>query len=853
MIRRPKNVINKVETDPLPLKDCLAKTRDRNHKPKPGRDVLSHCSIVGEVAREIRKRMPEFVKNSLFSEEVMLVAACHDIGKVSPYFQAKIYKNLGKKNPSLQYIVDPNLESKWSGHAGVSQVTLSDLEVGKYIPEIVGQHHGFTPDLRLYNDVTKEIFGGPAWQNVRLELIAKLKERFGNDWPTVDNIYMMSAISGLTTVSDWIGSGASFDDPAGNWEVEIENAIDHAGLIRPDILPNLQFADIFRFKPRDAQLKFIEAVTRPGVYILEAPMGMGKTEAALFAAYQVLATWDATGIYFALPTQLTSDKIHVRVNNFLDKILAPDCASRDALLLHGMAWLRNTEMGEDATPGGSWFSSTKRRILAPFGVGTIDQALMAVMNVKHGFVRSFGLAGKVVILDEVHSYDAYTGTILDRLVSGLRALQCTVIILSATLTRSRRSELIDPNLVADNQFPLITAFPQDSLVPKQIAVRPDPDRIIKLSECTQEQAYSEALLRAELKQQVLWIENTVKKAQEVFRILASRADGMDIDCGILHSRFTIEDRDKLEQNWVDLFGNGKQGEANRAKKGRILVGTQVLEQSLDIDADFLITRFCPTDMMLQRIGRLWRHGHTARPDGACHEAWIMAPDLEQAKINPDKEFGSSAFVYSPYVLCRSLEIWTKRKSIAIPGDIRNLIENTYVYRSEEGSMAKWYKELHEGSNKRKGIKSLQGLARVGLAEGGTIISDNIVSTRYSERESIQVLLVKSINTSNSDVNLVLLNDKKLKIVKNKKDSTIATKLMRQITNVPRHQAPKPVSKESIRWLGNFVFLGTEEDERIRVGIVKPDDRITLPCGSGASDRFSLSYCGRLGYRAKKLN
>lgn len=97
MIRRPKNVINKVETDPLPLKDCLAKTRDRNHKPKPGRDVLSHCSIVGEVAREIRKRMPEFVKNSLFSEAVMLVAACHDIGKVSPYFQAKIYKNLGKK------------------------------------------------------------------------------------------------------------------------------------------------------------------------------------------------------------------------------------------------------------------------------------------------------------------------------------------------------------------------------------------------------------------------------------------------------------------------------------------------------------------------------------------------------------------------------------------------------------------------------------------------------------------------------------------------------------------------------------------------------------------------------------
>ncbi len=845
MIRRPKNVINKVKTDPLPLKDCLAKTRDRNHKPKPGRDVLSHCSIVGEVAREIRKRMPEFVKNSLFSEEVMLVVACHDIGKVSPYFQAKIYKNLGQKSPSLQHIINPNLESEWSGHAGVSQVTLSKLEAGKYIPEIVGQHHGFTPALGVNNDATMNIFGGSAWQNVRLELIAKLKERFGNDWPTVDSMDMMSAISGLTTVSDWIGSGTLFDDPAGNWEAEIENAVDHAGLIRPNILPNLQFTDIFEFAPRDAQLKFIEAVTRPGVYILEAPMGMGKTEAALFAAYQALATWDATGIYFALPTQLTSDKIYERVNVFLDKILAPDCACRDALLLHGMAWLRNTEMGEDATPGGSWFSSTKRRILAPFGVGTIDQALMAVMNVRHGFVRSFGLAGKVVILDEVHSYDAYTGTILDRLVSGLRALQCTVIILSATLTRSRRSELIDPNPVADNQFPLITASPQDSSVPKQIAVRPDPDRTIALSECAQEQAYEEALLRAELKQQVLWIENTVKKAQEVFTILASRADGMDIDCGLLHSRFTIEDRDKLEDNWVDLFG--KEGEVNRAKRGRILVGTQVLEQSLDIDADFLITRFCPTDMMLQRMGRLWRHNNIPRPHGARHEAWIMAPDLEKAKANPDKEFGSSAFVYNPYVLCRSLEIWTKRKSIAIPGDIRNLIEYTYVYRSEEGSMARWRNELY------KKINSLQGLAQVGLAEEGTTMSDNKASTRYSKQETVQLLLVKSIETSNSAVNLLLLNDEKLKLVKNKKDSTIATKLMRQITNIPCHQAPKPVSKESIRWLGNFLYLGTEEDERVRIGIVKPDGCITLPCGSGASDRFSLSYSRRLGYRAEKLN
>ena len=169
-------------------------------------------------------------------------------------------------------------------------------------------------------------------------------------------------------------------------------------------------------------------------------MGIGKTEAALYAAYQALTQGSATGIYFALPTQLTSDKIYDRMNSFLAKVLAEDCKFR-SLLLHSSAWLRDTELGEEGMPGNGWFSSRKRGLLAPFAVGTIDQALMGVMNVKHGFVRTFGLAGKVVILDEVHSYDSYTGTIIDKLVQTLRELDCTVIILSATLTAERRVRL----------------------------------------------------------------------------------------------------------------------------------------------------------------------------------------------------------------------------------------------------------------------------------------------------------------------------------------------------------------------------------------------------------------------------
>lgn len=190
-------------------------------------------------------------------------------------------------------------------------------------------------------------------------------------------------------------------------------------------------------QPREPQSLFIEQVTGPGVYILEAQMGMGKTEAALFAAYQLLAQEKATGIYFALPTQLTSNKIYDRFNAFLKQIIHAE-SPKQSLLLHSGAWLLDTELGEEGRPGGSWFNQNKRGLLAPFAVGTIDQALMAVMNVKHGFVRAFGLAGKVVILDEVHSYDLYTGTLLNELVAFLRQIDCTVIILSATLSQTRR-------------------------------------------------------------------------------------------------------------------------------------------------------------------------------------------------------------------------------------------------------------------------------------------------------------------------------------------------------------------------------------------------------------------------------
>ena len=170
----------------------------------------------------------------------------------------------------------------------------------------------------------------------------------------------------------------------------MRKALDHAGFLPLSLQTGLSFEALFGFSPREVQQAFIDQVSGPGVYILEAPMGMGKTEAALYAAYRMLEQGKAGGIYFALPTQLTSNKIHDRVNAFLSRILLQD-SLQAPLLLHGKAWLKTfseQEMGEDAAPGKPWFQSGKRGLLAPFAVGTIDQALMAVIRVRHSAVRA---------------------------------------------------------------------------------------------------------------------------------------------------------------------------------------------------------------------------------------------------------------------------------------------------------------------------------------------------------------------------------------------------------------------------------------------------------------------------------
>lgn len=855
MLKRGK--VSRVE--PLPLPDFFpAKTfLQPDDRTRLGRSVFNHCQIVGEVARELVRRQPGSLRDFLFPEGAHFAAAAHDIGKISPTFVEKLRRACDSDLCSLQPLpVNPQLEGTWGGHAGVSQLTAKALAAPDFVPEILGQHHGFAPSLTGLR-ADDEQFGGERWQAERIRLVDSLKQALQADWPQVLTLPQARVVAGLTSVADWIGSGQYFEDPDLPWRGNIAAALDAAGFVPPTYRCGLDFKDIFGWSPREAQSALISQVQGPGVYVLEAPMGLGKTEAALFSAYRMLSTGQASGIYFALPTQLTSNKIFERFNSFLEQILSEDCPHR-SLLLHANAW-QLTDMGEEGRPGGSWFNQSKRGLLAPFAVGTIDQALMAAMNVKHGFVRAFGLAGKVVILDEVHTYDAYTGTLLDALVELLQSLHCTVIILSATLNQERRRQLVGGEL-KQSGYPLITARPHGDPV-TEVALPAADSEFVDLTLVESDRAaIDEVLVRAEGGQQVLWIENTVAEAQQRYLDLAARACELGVACGLLHSRFTADDRQAIEDHWVNQFG--KPGWSRRGQQGRILVGTQVLEQSLDIDADFMVSRFAPSDMLLQRMGRLWRHAGTPRAEGANRECWVLAPELDNAIEQPMSAFGSSAHVYSPYVLCRSLEVWDGLTGLRLPDDIRRLIEATYASREEAEPMNRWLRDLEHGTPRRKGRNALRQLARVTLAEAGNTLPESKAQTRYSETDNQEVLLLKHIGRSRDGrrTTMTLLDGRQVELpvqrtgLSRRQWRSLSATLMRQIVAVHPQHAPLALPQTVLEKFGlqHCFYLGNaaQDEALLRVALVNETGRLQgveqAPLGKQA-----LEYRSDLGYRIIK--
>lgn len=677
-----------------------SKTKDG----RPGISVRQHCETVSAVAAVLLRKFPFVAKLSGLSESaICFLAASHDVGKVSLDFLQKCPAWVEQEGFAEKAVKEAWGKIYTRPHFGISQKSLDDFCRKEKVAvngisaavwsAAVGAHHGVIKDQPSSRPVRFYEVDRPLEEN-RKKLLRELWEECGRPQLCEANkddprIWL---VSGLIILADWIGSDEDYfpvDQLLTRDEISerAERAVEDIGLGCPKIKKNLSFGDLFSGRtPYPLQSSAYDFVQPGGVHVIEAPMGMGKTEAALYAAYKLLESGLASGIYFALPTQATSNRMFLRFADFVKRISSE---APPASLLHANSWLQD-DLKRLAVPESegkrrdySWFSGSRRALFAPFGVGTVDQALLSILPVRFFSLRRMALAGKAVILDEVHSYDRYTGDLIKVLCEELPKMGCTVIILSATLTDETRCRLLGRDAEADPDaeppYPRLTGVLKDSLL-AEADPETVPDKKVIVRNVNSEQAVGEVAEAVKKGALVLWICDTVGSAQETYlRLKACLPEGGDEPCiGLLHSRYPFYAREALESYWMERFSA-----KDRTGRGAVLVSTQVVEQSVDLDADLMVSELAPTDILLQRLGRLWRHSVEGRPverpvlcliDEETGVDELRKTDSSEAVR---RALGKKAYVYSPYVLLKTLEVWSGRKEVAIPGEIRHLMALTY--------------------------------------------------------------------------------------------------------------------------------------------------------------------------------
>lgn len=657
------------------------------------------------------------------------LGAVHDIGKATPAFQLK--KGFTNSN-DLDFTLLERLEQ--AGFDGISTTNLAFPEksphnlageallvqygLGYDLASIIGGHHGKPTDTQeivdkqgsyksnYYQADNPACKQAQAWIQAQEEILAWALDI--SDFAKIADLPQISQpaqvlLSGLLITADWIASNERYF-PLNDLHDE---SIDMSGAraqaawqdwfkTHPlvfDYFDSRQdpFNNRFGFSPRDFQAKLIDLIDRidqPGIFVVEAPMGLGKTEAALVASEFLAKKLGLSGLYFGLPTQATSNGIFSRIKDWLDKVSKEYQENVQIRLSHGKSALNENFAGlaRNIDPDGDgqvfvneWFGGRKTSALDDFVVGTVDQLLMMALKQKHLALRHLGFSKKVVVIDEVHAYDAYMSQYLARALEWLGAYQVPVIILSATLPEDQRINLVynyllgkypdfeksNPELLAlkGEAYPLMTYSDGDELgqvkdfekeSSKQIIInRLEDEDLVPLLEASHQAGAIAGI-----------VVNTVKRAQELAKELADRFGADHIS--LLHSSFIATDRAQKE---ADLLS--KIGKKGSRPQGHIVVGTQVIEQSLDIDFDLLISDLAPMDLLIQRIGRLHRHD-ISRPTGYD----IPVTYILGMSDNYDFEPGSRA-VYGDYLLIRSQELLPDK--MEIPGDISRLVQETYRF------------------------------------------------------------------------------------------------------------------------------------------------------------------------------
>jgi CRISPR-associated endonuclease/helicase Cas3 len=578
-------------------------------------------------------------------------------------------------------------------------------------------------------------------------------------------------LSGLVIYADWLGSNTEW------FKYEHQSDLSLTDYWRQIALPRAKQAvavsrsapvaiaamcprtaaglDQFPLRPAQQLALDLPLPVGPQCFVIEDATGSGKTEGALILALRLMQNGAANGLYFALPTMATANGLLPRLKSIAGKFFDHPEAAAMALAHGGAQWVEGFGKQSKFAPqeqddgaltaslrASSWINDhSKRALIAQIGVGTIDQALLAVLKAKHNAVRLFGLFGKVLIIDEVHAYDAYQFKLIKALLTAHRAQGGSAILLSATLPQRQRAELLavyssesqdqvdaDPAHAAA-PYPLLSHASTAAIHPHALAHIPGLLKHYRVRYLSHRDDIVQFIVSSARRGQcVAWIRNTVADAMAAFKLvqaaIAAHAndaipDKLDIQVRLFHARFTFFDRLRIENDVLACFGKA----ANASKRrGQIVIATQVIEQSLDLDFDELVTDLAPIDLMIQRAGRLQRHVRDAHSNVQAGDQADARGEPTLTVFGPDRSLAPEAVPKDWYarfsrgaalVYPHHGQIWHSAQAL---GDALNLVADARapieaVYASE-----KFPENLETGSLNAEG----KALADAGIA------GDNIV-------------------------------------------------------------------------------------------------------------------------------
>ena len=607
------------------------------------------------------------------------------------------------------------------------------------------------------------------------------------------------AVAGLAVLADWIGSNQEwfpYAEPVRSlesyWDCarrRARHAVSEAGVLPAPVSDRLDHGDLIGEtaapSPMQAWARNAELPAGPALFMIEDETGSGKTEAALMLAHRLIASGAAEGLYVALPTMATANAMFDRLATACRHLFAAD-AQPSLALAHGARDMHEgfraamSRGGRDEAPysgvGGAsddasettasaacaaWIADDRRRtFLADAGAGTIDQALLSVLPSRHQSLRLLGLMRRVLVLDEVHAYDAYMQREMERLLEFQAGLGGSAILLSATLPLSIRERLTDAfarglgvepeedDLGMD--YPLATiraagAARTTGVPGRSGRARSLPVRFLR----TPDEALDEVARAADAGQAVLYVRNTVDDALDAHAELTARG----LDPLVFHARFALADRLDRERQVVRTFGKHGTPDDRRGDDGRgkVLIATQVVEQSLDLDFDALVTDLAPIDLLIQRAGRLWRHDHRDREGRP--ELLVVAPE---PVADAGEEWFGRVFPRGKYVYPDHARLWLTARTlqdtgeIESPGGMRSLVEAVYgdgacdaVPDGLAGSL--WDAEGKAGAERGVATANVLDFTRGYVRDAGAWDSDVRTPTRLDDNPQVTLRLARVVD------------------------------------------------------------------------------------------------------------